>query len=63
MAEYYFPTDDTLMKEIQELVLQYLSIEDKEFILKRDRAFTEITKDFSCDIGKVNKCCVCDLGI
>jgi hypothetical protein len=45
--------EDLLRKEIESEVLSYLTAEDKAFIDKRDALFSEMTVDFSCDMGKV----------
>jgi hypothetical protein len=46
-------SDDFIKKEIETYLLSYLTPEDNKFINQQDIVFQMLTREFTCDIGKV----------
>jgi len=46
-------SDDFIKKEIETCLLSYLTPEDNKFINQQDIIFQMLTREFSCDVGKV----------
>ena len=47
-------SDDFIKKEIETCLLSYLTPEDSKFINQQDIVYQMLTREFSCDIGKVS---------
>lgn len=48
-------SDDFLKKEIEIELLSYLKPEDLKHINQQEVLYTALTRDFSCDVGKVSE--------
>jgi hypothetical protein len=46
-------SNDFIKKEIETYLLSYLTPEDNKFINQQDIVFQMLTREFTCDIGKV----------
>ena len=49
-----YSAGDVAQKEIEEEFMKYITQNDIENISKKDKIFSEICKDISCEVGKVS---------